>query len=782
MSKFSWPRIRALYPDLALLRSSLWSGKLLLDDSIPRSFIWKLCLVFNSYDTKKWTTILQKWRAEYSSHMMEYLGDIFSAQASSTSQAALTDPLSSSWHGAEHTLDDEELKDIITKDVERTFPDLEFFRASDTQESLFNILYVYAKNHPDIAYKQGMHELAGTMLWVVHQDLDKLTLEDAGADKSTMQADSFMLFSALMTHAKDWYMPASTHMGTPAIVEKSANIESFILKAADPKLFNLFHANQIEPQIWGLRWIRLLFGREFGFTKMLYLWDALFAATYTENGNTSTVTDTKFPYTNRASYDELIHILNEYNCIPLNTLVDFVAATLLLRISPHLLSQDMHTSDILVAVLNYSSESVDVKTMHSFVSNALYLVRKINTTSPTTRESAHAAAEAGYHVTLQYNSDLLPSVTPATLGPGLGISVNPTMSANIDSLVDKARRSMPWDDMDRMVRSTFKQVKSQVKTQAERAKARSIQHGQTFVNNSTLKNILNEINNGGSANKTTQIAAAVLENALHVFEVKKLQIAELSADPEYNSAIEYLQFAKDFLLSSNQSFFSVEDRKDKHQTAKKYLVPIIKSLDESDTEEDYADPSRPPSSNSIASATTHTLPAPVVTSARSTTPDSIIAETGEVSELEKNTTPELEADEVCSKDLLEKSASMLLSPSSSSASDDLLSHSKSSATTGIQPSSSNKKSQDVPLVVSVPQDSTPAPIRIRTRMRKNKIAITNTSIKDNNKNTPESVSASHAASRTTLTSEFAWMLGDTPEKESDTSEKKSSTVNLFGMP
>jgi TBC1 domain family member 5 len=49
------------------------------------------------------------------------------------------------------------------------------------------------------------------------------------------------------------------------------------LKDADPELASYLSSNQIEPQIYGLKWIRLLFGREFGLEDTLVLWDAIFA-------------------------------------------------------------------------------------------------------------------------------------------------------------------------------------------------------------------------------------------------------------------------------------------------------------------------------------------------------------------------------------------------------------------------------------------------------------------------------------------------------------------------
>jgi TBC1 domain family protein 5 len=45
----------------------------------------------------------------------------------------------------------------ISRDfIMRRFPDIEFYRESDVQEQLTNILFLYSTMHPSIGYRQGM--------------------------------------------------------------------------------------------------------------------------------------------------------------------------------------------------------------------------------------------------------------------------------------------------------------------------------------------------------------------------------------------------------------------------------------------------------------------------------------------------------------------------------------------------------------------------------------------------------------------------------------------------
>lgn len=61
------------------------------------------------------------------------------------------------------------------------------------------------------------------------------------------------------------------------IISLCNKIHSVYIKVLDPDLFNHLEKNQIEPQIYGLRWIRLLFAREFKFQHLFILWDGIFA-------------------------------------------------------------------------------------------------------------------------------------------------------------------------------------------------------------------------------------------------------------------------------------------------------------------------------------------------------------------------------------------------------------------------------------------------------------------------------------------------------------------------
>ncbi|KDR81561.1 hypothetical protein GALMADRAFT_239585 [Galerina marginata CBS 339.88] len=205
-----------------------------------------------------------------------------------------------------------ELRKVISQDVERTFPDISFFRESEVQAELTNILFLYSIANPGIGYRQGMHELLAPLYFAVHYDAiaEEEMQENRYKDLKELcsahfvAADSWDLFNAVMNGVSQWYewresadTPASAknpltpfpnHVIIPngqngirpyvaPIVQACNHIQSNLLQACDPILWQQMQKGGIEPQIYGIRWLRLLFTREFSMADALKLWDGLFA-------------------------------------------------------------------------------------------------------------------------------------------------------------------------------------------------------------------------------------------------------------------------------------------------------------------------------------------------------------------------------------------------------------------------------------------------------------------------------------------------------------------------
>ena len=163
----------------------------------------------------------------------------------------------------------------------------EYFRLPETQRIMLDILFVYCRLNPDVSYRQGMHEILAPILWVVESDAidlgeaSKAMGEDAlikGVfDAAYIEHDAFALFGQIMQSAKNFY-EQTTHQGAEnPIVSRSRKIFTDLLPLVDAELAKHLERVDIVPQVFLIRWIRLIFGREYNFDDLLTIWDVIFA-------------------------------------------------------------------------------------------------------------------------------------------------------------------------------------------------------------------------------------------------------------------------------------------------------------------------------------------------------------------------------------------------------------------------------------------------------------------------------------------------------------------------
>ncbi|KAH7282464.1 hypothetical protein KP509_35G031500 [Ceratopteris richardii] len=99
-----------------------------------------------------------------------------------------------------------------------------------------------------------------------------------------IEHDAFSMFDSLMRGSggevvlADYFSTVNEgRTGLPPVLEASAEIYRF-LAAMDISLYIHLVGLGVEPQFFALRWLRVLFGREFDLEKLLLLWDAIFSA------------------------------------------------------------------------------------------------------------------------------------------------------------------------------------------------------------------------------------------------------------------------------------------------------------------------------------------------------------------------------------------------------------------------------------------------------------------------------------------------------------------------
>ncbi|APA10520.1 hypothetical protein sscle_06g052900 [Sclerotinia sclerotiorum 1980 UF-70] len=268
-----------------------------------RSVCWKTFLLFQSTEITTWTRGLEDSRSAYTSLREHFLRFIEHPNDLGSS----LDPLDDDEHSPWNTLrKDEEIRAEIFQDIERCMPEEPYFRQADIQRFMLDVLFVFCKINQDVGYRQGMHEILAPILWVVERDSidpgdinggDTTESETSSSDSIMKQCldrrfiehDAFTLLSLVMRSAKSFYelgdpgqKTPQNGIGTPQngaspIVERSKRIHEVYLARLDPQLAKHLTDIEILPQIFLIRWIRLLFGREFPFDDLLAVWDILFA-------------------------------------------------------------------------------------------------------------------------------------------------------------------------------------------------------------------------------------------------------------------------------------------------------------------------------------------------------------------------------------------------------------------------------------------------------------------------------------------------------------------------
>ncbi|OZJ04100.1 hypothetical protein BZG36_02856 [Bifiguratus adelaidae] len=380
-----------------------------------RSVCWKICFhYFPSLDTSTWITTLQRERQKYTQLASQYtnttisgttsasdsVGSLNEADLKSNNPLALNED--NPWH---QYFSDSEIRKVIQQDVDRTFPDIDYYRDAQVRQKMTNILFVYCKLNPEVSYRQGMHELLAPILKVVDGDAIREQASGNAMDQqgkllqsllsaAYVEHDTFSLFSAIMKNGKSWFEfndevvgrskkpikkptefddfvilnkptpPAEAARLNP-IVMKLHQIHHNLVRRIDPQLYTHLEKLRIEPQLYGIRWIRLLFGREFSMQHLLILWDGLFAEDSTLK------------------------------------LVDYIFIAMLLKIREEILQSDY--SECLILLMRYPAATKP----HLFIEQAIYL-----------RE--HPTMEGGVQISRQ--NDALAGRPPKPITPSQNVS------------------------------------------------------------------------------------------------------------------------------------------------------------------------------------------------------------------------------------------------------------------------------------------------------------------------------------------------------------------------
>ena len=209
------------------------------------------------------------------------------------------------------------MKNKIRDDVVRTYQERPLFLLPRVQELMISVLFTWAKEHPDISYKQGMNDLLGIVLFVAYADRvpEDPHIPMRAADflqfvngNEYIEADLYWCFTRLMDLGiAELFNPVVSHKqanrkpdlftweteksqndlvnqdkssteGVSSVLRRCHRIHHRVLQVVDKDLYFYMEKQKIEPQMYLQRYLRCILSREFNLGDTIIIWDALFAS------------------------------------------------------------------------------------------------------------------------------------------------------------------------------------------------------------------------------------------------------------------------------------------------------------------------------------------------------------------------------------------------------------------------------------------------------------------------------------------------------------------------
>ena len=227
--------------------------------------------------------------------------------------------------------DGHKLKEIIGKDINRTFQNLKLFQDNYVKELLTDILFYWSiqPENKKMSYRQGMNDLLSILFFAffpyyfsinnnnknnnnissfyTKEEKEKLIsyckepIKNARQiylffhDEKYLIHDLFTIFSNMMSFGikklfetpldmsnnsaliqEDFLNFKTEEKEIDIVYKRALDIYHNMLRNYDEQLFSHLIKNKIDPTTYMVRWLRCLFCREFSYKVCIQLWDIIF--------------------------------------------------------------------------------------------------------------------------------------------------------------------------------------------------------------------------------------------------------------------------------------------------------------------------------------------------------------------------------------------------------------------------------------------------------------------------------------------------------------------------
>ena len=191
---------------------------------------------------------------------------------------------------------------LINLDVERTMPNEKLFQEPYIREMENTILKLFAKNHKELSYKQGMNEVLSLLIYAIYpyyvksstskytdEIIDKWVKDPVTNfkeiyhffhDENELESDLYYMMENLMMKfglAKFFEEEDRDKNITPYLVIRAENIITKKLPQQDRQMYTHFKAQNLDHSMVFQRWLKCLFKRELPLKNVCLIWDNLFA-------------------------------------------------------------------------------------------------------------------------------------------------------------------------------------------------------------------------------------------------------------------------------------------------------------------------------------------------------------------------------------------------------------------------------------------------------------------------------------------------------------------------
>eukprot|EP00758_Cryptobia_borreli_P003993 Tbor_TRINITY_DN410_c0_g1::TRINITY_DN410_c0_g1_i1::g.3182::m.3182/K18469/TBC1D5; TBC1 domain family member 5 len=216
----------------------------------------------------------------------------------------------------------QKLAACIDQDMERLWSDDPFFEDEKCIREIRTVLLLYCEEENEIGYRQGMNEIAAFIVYILYQDIE--TVENRLGNRTEdplscalrkicsaehVSADAYWIFKTIMgeegMNLSSWYQvntvdtTNSTGRSAPPnysnvslkgdsgmkkslfdeteITFVAGLVQDVMLPMSDDELSKHLKGLDIHAPTYCIRWLRLLFIREFSIMQTAKLWDGILA-------------------------------------------------------------------------------------------------------------------------------------------------------------------------------------------------------------------------------------------------------------------------------------------------------------------------------------------------------------------------------------------------------------------------------------------------------------------------------------------------------------------------